>query len=114
MPDVRCERDVRALAALPDDVDLLVGGFPCQDLSQAGLARGIGGARSGLVGEAIEQPVEMLTSPMPLQLRSKAASPDSSTEASIGCSMSSSIASSVPSLTRSWASCIASSQSAAS
>jgi len=39
------------LKALPGDVELLVGGFPCQDLSQAGLTKGIDGARSGLVGE---------------------------------------------------------------
>ena len=50
MPDVPCEMDVRELISLPD-VELLVGGFPCQDLSQAGLTAGIGGARSGLVGE---------------------------------------------------------------
>jgi DNA (cytosine-5)-methyltransferase 1 len=30
---------------------VLVGGFPCQDLSQAGLTAGIDGSRSGLVGE---------------------------------------------------------------
>lgn len=49
-PGVPCERDVTTLAALPEAVDLLVGGFPCQDLSQAGLTAGIGGSRSGLVG----------------------------------------------------------------
>lgn len=51
MPDIPCKRDVRDLKALPTEIDLLVGGFPCQDLSQAGLTAGIGGARSGLVGE---------------------------------------------------------------
>lgn len=51
MPDVVCERDIRSLAALPADIELLVGGFPCQDLSQAGLTAGITGARSSLVGE---------------------------------------------------------------
>ncbi|OWK33654.1 putative BsuMI modification methylase subunit YdiP [Sphingomonas dokdonensis] len=51
MPDVPCENDVRDLASLPSNVDLVVGGFPCQDLSQAGLTAGISGARSGLVGE---------------------------------------------------------------
>jgi DNA (cytosine-5)-methyltransferase 1 len=50
-PEVRCERDVRHLRSLPDEIELLVGGFPCQDLSQAGLTAGIGGARSGLVCE---------------------------------------------------------------
>lgn len=48
-PDVPCEPDVRELTALPDEVELLVGGFPCQDLSQAGRTIGIGGQRSGLV-----------------------------------------------------------------
>ncbi len=51
MPDVPCKTDVRDLKSLPKEVELLVGGFPCQDLSQAGLTAGIGGARSGLVGE---------------------------------------------------------------
>ncbi|MBZ9700973.1 MULTISPECIES: DNA cytosine methyltransferase [unclassified Mesorhizobium] len=51
MPDVPCELDVCDLKTLPKEVELLVGGFPCQDLSQAGLTAGIGGARSGLVGE---------------------------------------------------------------
>lgn len=51
MPDVPCEKDVRDLVSIPRDVELLVGGFPCQDLSQAGLTAGIEGARSGLVGE---------------------------------------------------------------
>lgn len=51
MPEVPCERDVCDLKALPRNIELLVGGFPCQDLSQAGLTAGIDGARSGLVGE---------------------------------------------------------------
>lgn len=48
-PDVPCARDVSSLDALPRDIDVLVGGFPCQDLSQAGRTVGIGGERSGLV-----------------------------------------------------------------
>ncbi|GKQ54309.1 DNA cytosine methyltransferase [Bradyrhizobium sp. Ce-3] len=51
MPGVPCERDVRDLKSLPKEVELITGGFPCQDLSQAGRTLGIGGARSGLVGE---------------------------------------------------------------
>lgn len=51
MPDIPCKPDVRNLKSLPREVELLVGGFPCQDLSQAGLTAGIGGSRSGLVGE---------------------------------------------------------------
>jgi DNA (cytosine-5)-methyltransferase 1 len=42
--------DVRALRALPRDVSILTAGFPCQDLSQAGMTAGIRGERSGLVG----------------------------------------------------------------
>ncbi|MDO8297254.1 MAG: DNA (cytosine-5-)-methyltransferase [Caulobacter sp.] len=50
-PDVPCEADVRALRSLPGEVELLVGGFPCQDLSQAGRTAGIGGEKSGLVDQ---------------------------------------------------------------
>jgi DNA (cytosine-5)-methyltransferase 1 len=50
-PDVALHRDVCTLAALPSDTQLVVGGFPCQDLSQAGKTVGIEGSRSGLVGE---------------------------------------------------------------
>lgn len=50
-PGIPLERDIRELRSLPSEIELLVGGFPCQDLSQAGLTSGIEGARSGLVGE---------------------------------------------------------------
>lgn len=50
-PDTPQHQDVRTLTSLPEDVDLVAAGFPCQDLSQAGSTRGILGARSGLVGE---------------------------------------------------------------
>ena len=50
MPGIDCETDVRELATLPAEIELLVGGFPCQDLSQAGLTAGISGRRSSLVG----------------------------------------------------------------
>lgn len=43
--------DIRALADLPEEAELVCGGFPCQDLSQAGKTIGIDGARSGLVDE---------------------------------------------------------------
>lgn len=49
-PEVPRHDDVCSLKRLPE-VDLLVGGFPCQDLSQAGKTIGIEGSRSGLVGE---------------------------------------------------------------
>jgi DNA (cytosine-5)-methyltransferase 1 len=44
--------DVRKMVSLPRSVDLLTGGFPCQDLSQAGKAEGIlKGKNSSLVTE---------------------------------------------------------------
>lgn len=49
--DVELAHDVRDLPDLPEGVDLVCAGFPCQDLSQAGRTRGIEGARSGLVAE---------------------------------------------------------------
>lgn len=36
---------------LPPDIDIIYGGFPCQDISCAGLQRGLEGERSGLVRE---------------------------------------------------------------
>lgn len=47
-PDVPIANDVTKLKSLPA-CSLLLAGFPCQDLSQAGGKAGIGGARSGLV-----------------------------------------------------------------
>ncbi len=52
-PGVPCYDDVRTLTAdrLKADgiaADVVCGGFPCQDISQAGRREGIGGERSGL------------------------------------------------------------------
>jgi DNA (cytosine-5)-methyltransferase 1 len=52
-PNVPCYDDVRALTAaqLRADgisVDVICGGFPCQDISAAGKRTGLSGARSGL------------------------------------------------------------------
>jgi DNA (cytosine-5)-methyltransferase 1 len=52
-PGIPLHRDVRTLESLPRDVDLLTAGFPCQDLSQAGMTRGIAGDKSGLIGEVL-------------------------------------------------------------
>jgi DNA (cytosine-5)-methyltransferase 1 len=41
--------DVTELRSIPSEVQLLVAGFPCQDLSQAGMTAGIDGSRSSLV-----------------------------------------------------------------
>ncbi len=52
-PEVPCYDDVRTLSAerLAADgigVDVICGGFPCQDISEAGYGAGIDGERSGL------------------------------------------------------------------
>lgn len=49
--NIPCEKDIREVKSLPADVELITAGFPCQDLSQAGMTAGIEGSRSGLVGE---------------------------------------------------------------
>ncbi len=53
-PDVPRFEDVRAVGAgdLPE-CDLICGGFPCQDVSHAGLRAGISGSRSGFYGELV-------------------------------------------------------------
>ena len=50
-PGVDYRDDITRLRSLPADVDLVCAGFPCQDLSQAGLTAGLDGERSGLIGE---------------------------------------------------------------
>jgi DNA (cytosine-5)-methyltransferase 1 len=44
-----CHPNVTELRCLPSEIELLVAGFPCQDLSQAGMTAGIDGDRSSLV-----------------------------------------------------------------
>jgi DNA (cytosine-5)-methyltransferase 1 len=50
LPEVELQTDIRTLRSLPAS-DLVTAGFPCQDLSQAGMTAGIGGAKSGLVDQ---------------------------------------------------------------
>src|SRR5665213_1008627 len=51
-PGVPIFDDVRTLnAGMAEGVDVLCGGFPCQDISLAGKGAGIDGARSGLWSE---------------------------------------------------------------
>jgi len=53
-PAVHRERDIRECSARNLDwVDVIAGGFPCQDISYAGLGAGLDGERSGLFFEAI-------------------------------------------------------------
>ena len=50
IPGAPLETDIVDLPALPANCEVVVAGFPCQDLSQAGMTAGIKGKRSGLVG----------------------------------------------------------------
>lgn len=53
-PDAVLHDDVRTLTAdTAEPIDVLTGGFPCQDLSVAGKRAGLDGARSGLYGEML-------------------------------------------------------------
>lgn len=63
-PEVRCYHDVRKLTAdaLSRDgvaVDVICGGFPCQDVSIAGKGVGINGKRTGLWKEVIRLASEL-------------------------------------------------------
>ena len=46
---VEIKEDIRLMPRLPRGTELVVAGFPCQDLSQAGKARGIRGQKSTIV-----------------------------------------------------------------
>ncbi len=51
-PKVPCFEDIRTLKGSDvGTVDLICGGFPCQDISLAGRGAGLGGSRSGLWSE---------------------------------------------------------------
>lgn len=50
--DIPIYEDVRNVGSNLDDVDLVCGGFPCQDVSVAGNRAGLAGERSGLFYEA--------------------------------------------------------------
>lgn len=52
-PEAEHLEDIRTVNHLPDEVELVVAGFPCQDLSSVGRKAGIEGARSSLVGEVL-------------------------------------------------------------
>ncbi len=50
-PGVKRYGDIREVGAELERVDLIAGGFPCQDVSQAGAKAGINGDRTGLYKE---------------------------------------------------------------
>jgi DNA (cytosine-5)-methyltransferase 1 len=52
-PDVPVFEDITTLtkADIHDEIDIIAGGFPCQDISLAGKGAGLAGARSGLWSE---------------------------------------------------------------
>lgn len=53
-PDVHRERDIRQCGSHNlQSVDIICGGFPCQDISYAGRGAGLDGERSGLFFEAV-------------------------------------------------------------
>lgn len=54
-PNIPIYKDVKSLSKndLQDEIDIITGGFPCQDLSIAGSKKGLQGERSGLFYEII-------------------------------------------------------------
>jgi len=46
---IEIKEDIRLISRLPRGTELAVAGFPCQDLSQVGKARGVRGEKSGIV-----------------------------------------------------------------
>jgi DNA (cytosine-5)-methyltransferase 1 len=59
-PQVHRERDIRECGKHNlESVDVICGGFPCQDISYAGHGAGLDGARSGLFFEAIRLVCEL-------------------------------------------------------
>ena len=52
-PDVPIHDDICTFNPAPGSADVVVGGFPCQDISQAGKGAGLAGSRSGLFYELL-------------------------------------------------------------
>jgi DNA (cytosine-5)-methyltransferase 1 len=48
---IEVKKDIRLIQALPRRTELVVAGFPCQDLSQVGRTQGMHGAKSGIVSQ---------------------------------------------------------------
>ncbi len=54
IPVAEIDDDIRAVKELPANTDLVVAGFPCQDLSQVGRTPGFSGKHSSLVSHVFE------------------------------------------------------------
>lgn len=52
-PGVPCHPDVTTYDFQPGEADVITAGFPCQDISFAGVGAGLAGARSGLYREVV-------------------------------------------------------------
>lgn len=52
-PDVPCHDDIRTREFVEGEADVICGGFPCQDISNAGRCAGLAGERSGLWRELL-------------------------------------------------------------
>ncbi len=52
--NIKCGDVWQALETLPDTTDILIGGFPCQDISVNGKGAGVKGKRSGLYRAMVE------------------------------------------------------------
>ncbi len=50
-PGVHCYDDVQEITGSAERPDIICGGFPCQDISNAGTRAGLAGERSGLWGQ---------------------------------------------------------------
>jgi DNA (cytosine-5)-methyltransferase 1 len=52
--EIKCEDVWGAIDTIPQQADILVGGFPCQDVSVNGKRQGVNGKRTGLYKAMIE------------------------------------------------------------
>lgn len=52
--EIKCEDVWTAMESLPEHADVLIGGFPCQDVSVNGKREGVNGKRTGLYKAMIE------------------------------------------------------------
>jgi DNA (cytosine-5)-methyltransferase 1 len=73
-PGVRIRQDIRAVRSIPQTVQIITAGFPCQDLSPAGRVGGALGTNSSLVFEAFRivemaKPEFVLLENVPFMLR---------------------------------------------